>query len=110
MRTLLLSTVFVAIVCAQNPSATPPSPPTPAAPAASSTPATPPAIITPDTIVAEVDGKKYTAGEVDTLLKIFPPQMQRQVRADLSRAVTYALTMRYLASQAEKNKLQDQSP
>jgi peptidyl-prolyl cis-trans isomerase C len=41
---------------------------------------------------------------------VFPPQYQRQVRSDLARAVTYALTMRYLAAEAEKNHLQDQSP
>ena len=60
--------------------------------------------------MGEVDGKKYTAGEMDGLLKLFPPQCQRQVRADLARAVTYALTMRVPGSEAEKNNLQDQSP
>jgi parvulin-like peptidyl-prolyl isomerase len=77
---------------------------------AAAAPAPPTAPITPDTVVGEVDGKKYTAGDVDALLKIFPPQMQRQVRSDLSRALSYVLTMKYLASQAEKNKLEEQSP
>jgi parvulin-like peptidyl-prolyl isomerase len=104
MRILALPLVLLAVAWAQ----TPPTPPAPPAPPAA--PATSPAIITPDTVVGEVDGKKYTAREVDELLKFFPPQYQRQVRADLARAVTYALTMRYLAAEAEKNKLQDQSP
>jgi parvulin-like peptidyl-prolyl isomerase len=110
MRTLLLSSVFVAMACAQNPAAPAPATKPPATTPAVTTPPAPPVIISPDTVVGEVDGKKYTAGEVDALLKMFPPQMQRQVRNDLARAVTYALTMRYLASEAEKNKLQDQSP
>jgi parvulin-like peptidyl-prolyl isomerase len=118
MRNLVLLSVFVAgfvavfvpATHAQTPAAPPAS--APAVPAATTpaAPVTPPAIITPDTVVGEVDGKKYTAGQVDELLKIFPPQFQKQVRADLSRALSFALTMRYLAAEAEKNKLQDQSP
>jgi peptidyl-prolyl cis-trans isomerase C len=57
-----------------------------------------------------VDGKQYTAGEVDALLKLFPPQYQRQVRGDLARALSFALTMKFMAAEAEKNHLQDQSP
>lgn len=123
MRNFLLSTVFVVTVCAQTPATPTPPPPASAPPAApgvvggvpggipaATTPAKPPEIITPDTVVGEVDGKKYTAGEVDAILKIFPPQMQRQVRSDMKRALSYVLTMQYLAAEGEKNKLQDQSP
>ncbi len=83
---------------------------TPGAPAATTPPPAPAPPITPDTVVAEIDGKKYTAAQIDALIKVFPAQMQGQVRADLKRAVGYALLMQYLSGEAEKANLDKESP
>src|SRR5205085_12581936 len=66
--------------------------------------------IHPETVVAEIDGKKYTAGEVNKLMENFPPQMQLAIKSDPKRALGYILLTRYLASEAEKAKLDQQSP
>ena len=72
-------------------------------PTQSGPPALPPIpTIPPDTVVAEVDGKKYTAAQVDKLMDSFPPQMQNAIKSDLKRALNYVLTMHYLAAEAEK--------
>jgi peptidyl-prolyl cis-trans isomerase C len=107
MRIAFLSLFLMAFACAQTP-----APISPAAPPAIPNNASPPpaGLITPETVVAEIEGKKYTAGQVDTLLKMFPPQMQMQVRADVKRAIGYVLLMQYLADQALKANLQNESP
>ena len=75
-----------------------------------SAPAAPAAPVPPDTVVAEVDGKKYTAAEVDNLMKLFPPQQQASIRSDPKRAFGLLMLMRHLAEEAEKAKLDQQSP
>jgi peptidyl-prolyl cis-trans isomerase C len=102
------------LLCAETLSAqTPPplSPATPpqtrpqAAPAAPSTPDVP-----PDTVVAVVDGKKYTAGEVNKLVGDFPPQIQLAIKGDPKRTLGLLLMTRHLASEAQKAKLDQESP
>ncbi len=66
--------------------------------------------VTPDAVVCEIDGKKYTAAEVTKLLADFPPQMQLAIKSDPKKALSYILLMRYLAGEAEKAKLDQQSP
>lgn len=63
-----------------------------------------------DAIVAEVDGKKYTAKQVDALMASFPPQMQASARTDPKRALGLLLMMRTLAADAEKANLDKESP
>ncbi|MGI8743448.1 MAG: peptidylprolyl isomerase [Bryobacteraceae bacterium] len=80
------------------------------APIPSVQPASPQAAVAPDAVVCQIDGKKYTAAEVSKLLQYFPPQMQLAIKSDPRKALSYILTMRYLAGEAEKAKLDQQSP
>ncbi len=66
--------------------------------------------VSQDAIVAEVDGKKYTAKQVDQLMASFPPQMQASARTDPKRALGLLLMMRTLAADAEKANLDKESP
>jgi parvulin-like peptidyl-prolyl isomerase len=104
MKSVALSVIFASLACAQIPSAATPPPAGTAQP--------PAAAVAPDTVVAEVDGKKYTAAEVDKLLALFPPDPQTaaRVRAQPRQALQYILLMRHLADEALKAKLDQESP
>src|ERR1700685_3831335 len=94
MKILIAPLIFCALLCGQV--AAPGQPPSPVQPPASVTPgapsvnapaapappatATPPAPLPPDTVVAEVDGKKYTAAEIDKLIQMLPPQYQQAAK------------------------------
>jgi len=77
-------------------------PPTTAAPAA--------APLTPDSVVATVDGKKLTAGEVRKLVGALPPQNQQHFANDPKEFLRQRALLEKLAAQAEKGKLDQQSP
>lgn len=103
MKTLLSSLFLCCLGFAQVPS--------PLSPAAPPKPATPVAApVAPDAIVAEINGKKYTAAEADGVLALLPPQMQTAIRKEPTRALGYVIMMKYLAAEAEKQKLDQQSP
>src|SRR5579884_3595963 len=114
MKVLPLSLVLGMAVLAQSPAATDrPAPGTPAsAPPAS--PATKPptlgaaAPVSPDTVVAKVGGKDYTAAEMDKLLSELPPQFQVAI-ARQPQLITNMFMLRNLAEQAEKENL-DKEP
>ncbi len=86
------------------------SPATPSVSSPQAAPPAPTATISPDTIVAEVDGKKYSAGEVEKVMALFPAQMQPAARKDPQRALGFILMMRHLADEGEKANLDKQSP
>jgi len=67
-----------------------------------SAPAPPPA----DKIVATVDGKDITYGDLRSMLVMAPPAVQR----DPQLALQQFFIMRYLASEGDKLKLAEQSP
>jgi peptidyl-prolyl cis-trans isomerase C len=106
--------VLASLACAQILSAQTPTPISPATPrqlgptAPMAVP--PPPNVPPETVVAEVDGKKFTAAEVNKLMEGFPPQMQLAIKSDPKRALGYILMTRHLANEAEKAKLEQQSP
>lgn len=90
-------------------------------PAASSTPQTlqvtipaeavaPISSLPPATVVATVDGKKVTAGELQAVLKALPPQVQQQAQADRRRFLEQYGILRRLADEARQQKLDQQSP
>ena len=60
---------------AQEPVKVAPGTPSVQAPPSAATAPQPP--ISPDTVVAEVNGTKYTAGELDKMISILPPQYQQ---------------------------------
>jgi parvulin-like peptidyl-prolyl isomerase len=111
MKSCVFTILFSALVCGQT---TPPQPVAPGtlAPPVQATPApeNPPAPITPDTVVAEVDGKKVTAQEVDQIFAALPPQFQQSARTQPDRALSQIFMLRYLAEEAEKANLDKQRP
>ena len=84
---------------------------TPGAPSigapAASTPATP--AVSPDTVVLEVAGKKYTAAEIDRLISALPPQVQQNAHTQ-PQFLNQIFLMKRLAEDAEKAGLDQQPP
>jgi peptidyl-prolyl cis-trans isomerase C len=74
--------------------------------AAAATPAPP---LSPDTVVVEVNGKKYTKAEVDKLIAILPAQFQSMVRAK-PEALGQVFLMQRLAEDAQKAGLDQKEP
>ncbi len=66
--------------------------------------------VTPDTVVATVNGKKMTAGEIDQILTGAPPQMQEHLRRDRREFLRQYALVRLLADQAEQDGLAERSP
>jgi peptidyl-prolyl cis-trans isomerase C len=66
--------------------------------------------IAPDMVVATVDGKKLTAGEVRRLVEALPPQGQQQFAYDPKEVVRQRVLMAKLSAMAEKAKLDQQDP
>jgi len=66
--------------------------------------------VTPETVVAKVDGKDVTAGEIQQALATLPPQFTQLFNQNPKTAVQQMFLMRYLASEGEKLKLAEQSP
>lgn len=69
-----------------------------------------PAAVTPDTVVATVNGKEITAREVDQILAGAPLEMQERLNKDRRQFIEqYGLVMR-LANEAEETGLGNKSP
>ena len=66
MKPLLIASLAAALAGAQAPPLTPGAP-LAGAPAVAASPVK---LVAPDAVVAEVDGKKYTAAEADQLMKL----------------------------------------
>lgn len=71
--------------------------------------AIPPAPIAPDTVVLEVNGKKYTAAELDKLIARLPTQYQAVSRSR-PQSIGELLFMQRLVDDAEKAGLDQKSP
>jgi hypothetical protein len=64
----------------------------------------------PETLMATIDGRKVTAGDLQAMLKMLPPQVQQQAQSDRRRFIEqYGLMLR-LSNEAKKDKLDQQSP
>lgn len=92
-------------VQAQTPAA--PKPPVVAPPAAA--PAAP-ANVPADAVVAVVEGKQVTAGELDKLIAGLPPQVQQNVGRDRRQFLQQWALFKRISAMAEQNKLDQQSP
>lgn len=112
MKILAISFVFCAFLYGQATGNQPPVSVAPGAPAvqapANAAPATP-AVIRPDTVVLEVNGKKYTAAEVEKLIAILPAQYQGVARAQ-PQMLGQVFLMQRLAEDAEKAGLDQKAP
>ncbi len=110
MKYLATSILFSVLLCGQTP---PPAvaPGTPAPPVQAPPPEAAPAPpITPDTVVAEVGDKKFTAADVDHIFGGLPPQIQQQARMQPEKALSTMLMLQYLAAEAEKANIDKRSP
>jgi len=63
-----------------------------------------------DLVMATVDGKKVTAGELQAVLRALPQQVQQQAQADRRRFVEQYGVLRKLSEEAVKEGLDKQSP
>jgi parvulin-like peptidyl-prolyl isomerase len=110
MKALTLCFVLSAIVYGQanGPVTVTPGAPVVQSPQATTPPAAP-AHLPPDTVVAEVNGKKYTAAEMDQLIAMLPPQYQQLAKGQ-PQMLGQLFLMRRLAEDAEKAGLDKKAP
>lgn len=69
-----------------------------------------PAAMTPDTVVAIADGKPITAGDLMMVVRMSPPEAQKNLLKDGRMFVESYGLIRKLAEMAEKAHLDEQSP
>src|SRR5580692_10384289 len=114
MKILSISFLFIGLLFGQ---ATPPVTVAPGAPvvkapsepSSASSPATPPKPVDPDTVVADVNGKKYTAAELDKVISMLPAQYQQMAHMQ-PNLLGQLFLMQRLAGDAEKAGLDQQEP
>ena len=88
MKFCVLFAAAVAILCAQAPTAG----------------------VSPDEVVATVDGNKLTFGQLQRLLDYSPPAFYNYFRQNPQDAIAQAYVLQHLADEAEKLKLADETP
>jgi len=66
--------------------------------------------MTPETVVARVDGKPITAGELMMVLQMSPPEAQKNLLKDGKAFVEQFALLKKLAEMAEKSHLDQESP
>src|SRR5437879_6470582 len=69
-----------------------------------------PAALTPETVVARIDGKPVTAGELVLVLQMSPPEAQKNILKDSKIFLESFGLLKKLAEMAEKAHLDQQSP
>jgi|SRR5579871_2006058 len=105
MKYCAILSLFSICLCAQTPS----DPPGVFPPGSSQAlPANPP--VPPDTVVAEVDGKKLTAADLDKIVAGLPPPVQQTIRTNPGQALPQLFLFQHLAEMAQTEKLDQQSP
>lgn len=109
MKSFAAILLFLPLLGAQAPPQVQVAPGTPAvgSPAPSASASSAP--IAPDTPVLEVNGKKYTAAEVDKMIASLPPQFQQTAHAQ-PQMLSQLFLMLHLAEDAEKAGLDKQAP
>jgi peptidyl-prolyl cis-trans isomerase C len=71
--------------------------------------AAPQPALSPDTVVAEVNGTKYTAGELDKMISILPAQYQQAAHSQ-TQILSQVFLMQRLAEDGAKAGLDQKSP
>lgn len=69
-----------------------------------------PSAVPDDTVVASVDGKDVTAGEIRRSMQFMPNEFVQLFQQNPKYAVQQLFMLRYLSEEAEKQKLGEQSP
>jgi hypothetical protein len=70
----------------------------------------PPVEVAPDTVVLTMDGRKFTAGEVEQIVRAMPPQLQSNYARDKKEFLRQLGLIFHLAKLGEQDKLDEQSP
>jgi peptidyl-prolyl cis-trans isomerase C len=78
-------------------------------PSAAGAAALQPPTVTPDTVVAEVAGKKYTKAEMDKVIAMLPEQYQRMALLQ-PQLLSQVFLMQHLAEEAGKRGLDQKEP
>jgi peptidyl-prolyl cis-trans isomerase C len=68
-----------------------------------------PSTMSPDTVVAEVNGKKYTKAELDKVIATLPQQYQKMALVQ-PQLLSQVFLMQHLAEEAEKRGLDQKEP
>jgi peptidyl-prolyl cis-trans isomerase C len=108
MKILTIPVLLSAVLYGQTPAPVNVTPGTPAIAAPSASPAPQPPI-SPDTVVAEVNGEKYTASEIDKMIAILPAQYQQAAHSQ-SQILSQVFLMQRLAEDGAKAGLDQKSP
>jgi parvulin-like peptidyl-prolyl isomerase len=66
--------------------------------------------VSDDTVVAKVDGNDVTAGEIRKSMMVMPQEFIRLFQQNPKYAVQQLFMLRYLANEAERTKLGEESP
>lgn len=66
--------------------------------------------VTPTTVVAEIEGKKYTAADVNKIGDMLPPQMRPNFTRDPKSFLQQWFMLKKIAGMAEEQKLDQKSP
>jgi peptidyl-prolyl cis-trans isomerase C len=92
MRLLsIIFTLSTAIAAAQTPPATAQNP-------------------SPETVIATIDGKKLTYGELEGYMRGMPPQVQQNAARNRKQFIQQFALMQRLSALSEKSKLDEKSP
>jgi peptidyl-prolyl cis-trans isomerase C len=67
-------------------------------------------VMPPGQVVATIDGSKVTAGDLQTVLRAYPPQAQQAALKDRRQFLEQYGVMRRLYAEAQKARLDQQSP
>ncbi len=109
MKIFTIAFVLSALLYGQAQEPVKVAPGAPAVQAPPSVAAAPQPPVSPDTVVAEVNGKRYTAGEVDKMIAILPPQYQQAAHSQ-TQILGQVFLMQRLADDAAKAGLDQKSP
>ena len=69
-----------------------------------------PAPLTPDSVVATVDGKKVTVADIQAILQSSPPGFVQGFQKDPMTALSTYFGLKHMAAEGDKLKLAEQSP
>jgi len=78
--------------------------------AAALLPAQAPPSFTPETVVAKIDGKDVTLGEIQQMLQGYPPIFMQTFQRDPVQALQQAFIVKYTAAEGDKLKLGETDP
>lgn len=66
--------------------------------------------VSPDTVVATIEGKKFTAAAIESVVQAMPPQVQQNFNNDRKEFVRQLGLLLHLANVATTGKLENESP